>query len=189
MAAAYGADEGLGLGWIAIGLLGFAVGYLVPKVKPLTDAQTLKLGTWVPSIVAAVVAFRPDPAIDNGLIGIAGRAAIFGLVWLYFGVIFAFGLGLGSEKSKSNLPKPPQSAKHREAPQSHQPPDTTTHPSQSDQYNDSIRKKIAALDEQRIPLRTMLYSATSPRERKKAATKLIKIENRRAELIGKLRSD
>ena len=111
MAAAYGADEGLGLGWIAIGLLGFAVGYLVPKVKPLTDAQTVKLGTWVPSIVAAVVAFRPDPAIDNGLIGIAGRAAIFGLVWLYFGVIFAFGLKNQNPTSPS-LPNPPNTEKH-----------------------------------------------------------------------------
>ena len=93
-------DTGLGLGWITIGFLGFAIGIVLAKIKILNDNNSAAFCTWASTIPAAVLALSADSSTDSGAINFLGRLAIFGIVWLVFGLVFSFGVAMGMDKSK-----------------------------------------------------------------------------------------
>ena len=91
--------EGLGLGWIAIGAAGFFLTLILAKLVLVTDANASKFATWASCGVAVVFALVTESSTSNPLISLLGRVAVFGLVWLVFGLVFAIGVGLGLEKA------------------------------------------------------------------------------------------
>ncbi|HEY9279512.1 MAG TPA: hypothetical protein VIP51_05500 [Eoetvoesiella sp.] len=102
------ADEGLGLGWIAITFCGFIVGYVLAKIKVLSDRNSGQFCTWASAIIAAVFAFGGELSTLS-FIQIGGRIAIFVIIWFFFGIVFTLGIAMGMEKAEKvnriNKPK------------------------------------------------------------------------------------
>lgn len=91
-------EEGLGLGWVAIVFSGFAVGYILSRIKWLSDRNTTTFCTWASAVFAGAIAFG-DGLGDASLITIGGKIALFALIWLVFGLIFTLGVAMGIEKA------------------------------------------------------------------------------------------
>ena len=92
-------ESGLGFGWVAIGAIGFVVAFVLAKLGWLTDTNASKFVTWAPCAVAAFFALGIEPSTSNPLISLLGRAAVFGLIWLVVGMVFAIGVAMGMEKA------------------------------------------------------------------------------------------
>lgn len=93
------ADEGLGLPWIAIGAIGFAVGFILAKMKIVHDGNVAPFCSWSSGLFAAVVALAADtsPGIAANVFG---RLGIFAIVWIAIGCVFTVGVLMGVEKSQ-----------------------------------------------------------------------------------------
>jgi len=94
-------DEGTGLGWIAIILGGFVIGFILAKLKVLTEENKVNFAAWVSGIVAAVMALGGDLGSVT-LKDIAGRLALFFLLWFFLGIVFALGVLMGVDKATKN---------------------------------------------------------------------------------------
>ena len=97
MSSVYTTEGGGGLIWV--GVAGFGIGFILAKLKVVTDSNVTQFATWTSCIVAAVAALAADTPTASGLTSLLGRLGIFGIVWFVFGVIFTFGLMLGLEKA------------------------------------------------------------------------------------------
>lgn len=95
--SAYTTEGGGGLAWV--GVAGFAIGFILAKLKIVADANVTKFATWASCIVAAYVALAADTPTANSFTSLVGRLGIFVIVWFVFGLIFTLGLMFGLEKA------------------------------------------------------------------------------------------
>lgn len=86
-------------------LLVLAAGFvlaLVLRALRLLRSEAAQMGfiTWGSGLLAAVVALASGPSSSPGLvIEILGRVAIFFLVWIAAGIVFAVGVAAAVEKT------------------------------------------------------------------------------------------
>jgi len=90
--------EGTGFGWIALAFCGFVAGYLLAKLKVLTDKNTVSFCSWTAAVVAAVAAFSGGWE-NTSFTMLAGRVAIFAIIWFIFGIVFTIGVAMGKDKA------------------------------------------------------------------------------------------
>lgn len=93
-------DDAFGLLWIAVA--GFIVGFVLAKLKVVTDNNVARFANWAACLVAALAASLADTTASGPLLSMVGRLAIFGIVWFAFSVIFMVGVSLGLEKATKN---------------------------------------------------------------------------------------
>jgi hypothetical protein len=100
MSSVYTAEGGGGLIWV--GVAGFGIGYVLAKLKVVTESNVSPFATWSSCAFAVVIAYLADSSTASDFAMIAGKIAIFGIVWFVFGIIFTLGLMLGLEKANKS---------------------------------------------------------------------------------------
>lgn len=88
-------DDGLGLGWIAVGAVGFAFGFVLAKLR--AHSNIIKLCSAVSTLVAGAAALLADTSTGSSAVEVLGRLAVFAVVWLMFGIVFTIGAAMGAE--------------------------------------------------------------------------------------------
>lgn len=95
-----GVDEGFyGAALVAIGAV---VGFVLAKLGIATSENADKVSMWISGVVAGVMALGADVSNTGLLLEVFGRAAIFGLVYIFMGIVFTFSLMIGIEKVENN---------------------------------------------------------------------------------------
>lgn len=89
-----------GIAWIIMFAICFGVGFLLSKMKLLSDANIAKFCTWTSGIIAALVALAADTSSAGMLASSFGRIGIFIIVWFVAGIILTIGVSMGVEKSE-----------------------------------------------------------------------------------------
>ncbi len=96
-----GRYEEFGTGWLlVVGATGFALAFLLAKMKVLNNENVTKFTGVASGLLAAVMALSADGVAD-GFTGWMGRAAIFALVWFAAGLVLTFGAMIGLDKAES----------------------------------------------------------------------------------------
>ncbi|WP_194726431.1 hypothetical protein [Noviherbaspirillum malthae] len=89
-----------GTGWLLLFVpAGFCLAYLLTKARILNEQNVSTFATWVSAAIAAGFALAADGGAE-GFRGLAGRLAIFGLVWVAGGLLFTLGVLIGEEKAR-----------------------------------------------------------------------------------------
>lgn len=88
-----------GAGWIVIVVAAFIIGYVLAKLKLLTKSNAGKFAAGASAVVAATAAILMDTPEPADWRSIAGRLAVFAIVWVVFGIVFTVGVSWGIEKA------------------------------------------------------------------------------------------
>lgn len=95
-------DDFSGFGWLLIVAAGFLVGYVLAKIRVLRESNASWFANGAALFVAALAAFFADGPSPADWRTIAGKVAIFAIVWVVVGLVFTVGLAWGFEKGSKN---------------------------------------------------------------------------------------
>lgn len=94
-----GGSGDYGTGWLLlVGLAGFCLAFVLTKAKVLNEQNSTKFSMWASAAIAAGFALAADGMAD-GFSGLAGRVAIFCIVWFAGGLLFTLGVAMGTDKA------------------------------------------------------------------------------------------